>query len=182
MIEGPAVLAPPLIPDLVDARGWFPSDQLRLGCNYFFRPRVRRQLRAEIRAQFEAFAATGLRLDHANAHKHMHLHPTIGRLLVTIGREFGLRAVRIPFEPPSVLAACGTPPGIGARALGSLDRPPAPAGEGGRPARQRPVLRHRLDRQYDHQHSAIVSRQTFRTVSAKSTSIRPPNPTRCWQH
>jgi hypothetical protein len=33
-------------------------------------PRARRQLAAEIRAQFEAFRATGLPLDHVNAHKH----------------------------------------------------------------------------------------------------------------
>jgi hopanoid biosynthesis associated protein HpnK len=116
-IEGPAVLPPSEIPDLVDADGQFPSDQLRLGINYFFRPRIRRQLAAEIRAQFAAFAATGLTLDHANAHKHMHLHPTVGRLLIDIGRGFGLPAIRIPAEPPSVLVACGTRVGIGDRAL-----------------------------------------------------------------
>ena len=117
VIEGPAVLPPAAIPDLVDAGGEFPSDQLRLGVNYFFRPRVRRQLAAEIRAQFAAFAATGLALDHANAHKHMHLHPTVGRLLIDIGRTFGLPAIRVPAEPPAVLARCGTRVGPGARAL-----------------------------------------------------------------
>jgi hopanoid biosynthesis associated protein HpnK len=117
VIEGPAVLPPSAIPDLVDARGWFPSDQLRRGVNYFFRPRVRRQLAAEIRAQFAAFAATGLRLGHADAHKHMHLHPTVGRLLVRIGREFGLTSVRVPAEPPAVMGACGVPATLGARAL-----------------------------------------------------------------
>jgi hopanoid biosynthesis associated protein HpnK len=117
VIEGPAALSPAEIPDLVDAAGQFPSDQLRLGIDYFFRKRVRRQLAAEIRAQFAAFAATGLTLDHANAHKHMHLHPTVGRLLIEIGREFGLAAIRIPAEPPSVLAACGTHVGLGDRAL-----------------------------------------------------------------
>ncbi len=117
VIEGPAVLPPAEISDLVDARGWFPSDQLRLGVNYFFRPRVRRQLAAEIRAQFAAFAATGLTLGHADAHKHMHLHPTVGGLLVRIGREFGLPAVRVPAEPPAVMAACGVPATLGARAV-----------------------------------------------------------------
>ncbi len=116
-IEGPAVLAPADIPDLVDAGGQFPSDQLRLGLRYAFHPRVRRQLAAEIRAQFAAFAATGLPLDHADAHKHMHLHPTVGRLLIGIGREFGLRALRIPAEPPDVLAAAGTRVGRGDRLL-----------------------------------------------------------------
>jgi hopanoid biosynthesis associated protein HpnK len=117
VIEGPAVLPPAEIPDLVDAEGQFPSDQLRLGIDYFFRPRNRRQLAAEIRAQFAAFAATGLTLDHANAHKHMHLHPTVGRMLIDIGRDFGLPAIRIPAEPPAVLAACGTRIGLGGRVL-----------------------------------------------------------------
>ena len=117
VIEGPAVLPPAEIPDLVDARGWFPADQLRLGIDYAIRPRVRRQLAAEIRAQFAAFAATGLPLDHADAHKHMHLHPAVGRLMLAIGREFGLARVRVPAEPPAVLARCGTRVGPGARAL-----------------------------------------------------------------
>src|SRR5580704_16836585 len=68
VIEGPAVLPPAEIPDLVDAAGQFPSSQLQLGLNYFFHPSIRRQLRAEIRAQYAAFAATGLTLDQANAH------------------------------------------------------------------------------------------------------------------
>ena len=117
VIEGPAVLPHAEIPDLVDFRRWFPSDPWALGLRYFFRPRVRRQLAAEIRAQFAAFAATGLALAHADAHKHMHLHPTVGRLLVGIGREFGLRRVRVPSEPADVLTRCGEPVGLGARAL-----------------------------------------------------------------
>ncbi len=116
-IEGPAVLPPAAIPDLVDARGQFPSDQLRLGLAYAFAPRVRRQLAAEIRAQFAAFAATGLTLDHADAHKHMHLHPTVGRLMIATGRDFGLRALRVPAEPPGVIAAAGGQPGFGDRVL-----------------------------------------------------------------
>jgi len=117
VIEGPAILPPASIPNLVDQQGQFPSGQLRLGIDYFFRPGVRRQLAAEIRAQFAAFAATGLPLDHANAHKHMHLHPTVGQLLIRIGRDFGLRAVRVPAEPPSVLSACGLRSSVGVRAL-----------------------------------------------------------------
>ncbi len=117
VIEGPAVLAPSAIPDLVDSDGQFPSDQLRLGINYFFRTGVRRQLAAEIRAQFEAFAATGLTLDHANAHKHMHLHPTVGAMMLRIGRDFGLPAIRIPAEPPAIMTRLGVPQGLGDRVL-----------------------------------------------------------------
>jgi chitin disaccharide deacetylase len=117
VIEGPAILPPREIPALVDPRGRFPSDQLGLGLRYAFGPAARRQLGAEIRAQFAAFAVTGLTLDHADAHKHMHMHPTVGRLMVEIGREFGLRALRIPHEPPAILARCGHAPARGDRAL-----------------------------------------------------------------
>jgi hopanoid biosynthesis associated protein HpnK len=117
LVEGPAVSPPAEIPDLVDATGMFPSDQARLGFAYFFRPGVRRQLAREIRAQFAAFAATGLTLDHANAHKHMHLHPTVGRSMLSIGREFGLTTIRVPAEPPSVMAGLGARVGLGDRAL-----------------------------------------------------------------
>lgn len=103
-IEGPAVLPAAEIPLLVGPDGQFPSDQFGLGVRYFFRSDVRRQLSREIEAQFAAFAATGLRLDHANAHKHMHLHPTVGALLIRAGLRHGLPAIRIPNEPTGPLA------------------------------------------------------------------------------
>ena len=104
VIEGSAVLPHEQIPLITQADGWFPSSQFALGVNYFFRPRVRQQLAREIKAQFEAFARTGLRLDHANAHKHMHLHPTVGQLMITIGKKYGLNALRIPREHPDPLS------------------------------------------------------------------------------
>ncbi|MBV9735658.1 MAG: hopanoid biosynthesis-associated protein HpnK [Acidisphaera sp.] len=122
VIDGPAMLPPSAIPDLVDARGWFGAEQVRRGFAYFFRPRVRRQLAAEIAAQFAAFAETGLPLDHADAHRHMHAHPLIGRLLIDIGRAHGLRALRVPAEPASVVRACGERVGVGARALHAWTR------------------------------------------------------------
>jgi chitin disaccharide deacetylase len=69
------------------------------GVRYFALPVLRRQLEAEIRAQFAAFARTGLVLDHVNAHKHFHLHPTLLRMILRVGREFGMSAVRVPREP-----------------------------------------------------------------------------------
>lgn len=98
LADGASVLPPRAIPDLVDADGRFGQRMARDGVRFFCIPQVRRQLAAEIRAQFEAFAASGLSLDHVNAHKHFHLHPTILGLVIGIGREFGLRAVRLPRE------------------------------------------------------------------------------------
>jgi hopanoid biosynthesis associated protein HpnK len=117
VIEGPAVLPPADIAALVDGDGQFPSDQLGLGLRYAFSRTARAQLAREVAAQFRAFAASGLPLDHANAHKHMHLHPLVGRLLIEAGAAHGLRAIRIPAEPAAVMTALGVPQGPGARAL-----------------------------------------------------------------
>ena len=100
LVEGRPVSPPEQVPDLVDSNGEFSTRLARAGFRFFFLPRVRRQLETEIRAQFDAFARTGLSLDHADAHNHMHLHPTVLGLMLKIGNEYELRAVRLPKEPP----------------------------------------------------------------------------------
>ena len=106
LADGPSVLPSARIPALVSPDGLFRNRMFVDGIRYFALPHVRVQLEAEIRAQFEAFAATGLALDHVNAHKHFHLHPTLLTMLLRIGRDFGLGisgkqlvGVRIPYEP-----------------------------------------------------------------------------------
>lgn len=99
VVDGRPVLDPHSIPLLVNERGEFSRRLFRSGLSFFFNPEVRRQLAAEIRAQFEAFRATGLTLDHVNGHNHMHIHPSVLDLIIDIGRDFGVRAVRLPYEP-----------------------------------------------------------------------------------
>ncbi len=99
LVRGRPVLSPSRIPGLVGDDGRFSTRLVLSGINFFFRPSVRRQLAAEIRAQFELFRDSGLVLDHVNAHNHMHMHPTVMSLIVGIGADYGLRAVRLPHEP-----------------------------------------------------------------------------------
>ena len=114
LVEGAPMLPPSQLPDLV-RDGMFRTDMARMGADIFFRPRVRKQLAAEIEAQFEAFQRTGLALDHVNTHKHYHLHPTIAGMILKIGRRYGLRASRAPIEPWDVLLAVepASPPARG---------------------------------------------------------------------
>lgn len=107
LADGRPLLPPRQVGGLVDGTGRFPVHMFLPSVRLFFRPALRRQARAEIRAQLEAFKATGLPLDHVNAHKHLHLHPTVLGLLLEIGREFGMRAVRLPNEPlPAFRVSC----------------------------------------------------------------------------
>ncbi|MFM0337167.1 hopanoid biosynthesis-associated protein HpnK [Paraburkholderia fungorum] len=98
LTDGDAVMPREGIKALLDEHGRFGGNMVRDGVRFFFLPHVRRQLAREIRAQFEAYAKTGLVLDHVNTHKHFHLHPTVLELIVEIGREYGMRAMRLPFE------------------------------------------------------------------------------------
>lgn len=98
LVEGRPVLPPERLPALVGPDGLFRRDMVRLAIRIFADPAARRQLSAEIEAQFAAFAATGLPLDHVNAHKHFHLHPTIAATVLRIGRRHGMTAIRAPFE------------------------------------------------------------------------------------
>lgn len=107
LVEGRPVAPLGSIRDLVGESGDFDNRMVRAGFRFFFLPRVRRQLAREIRAQFEAFRATGLTLDHVNAHKHMHLHPTVAGLILAIGREYGMTAMRVPSEPSVPLRRAG---------------------------------------------------------------------------
>jgi hopanoid biosynthesis associated protein HpnK len=103
LVEGRPVLPPDSVSRLVDASGSFRRGMAAMGASFAASSEARRQLAAEIAAQFEAFRATGLALDHCNAHKHFHLHPLIGGLIASIGRRYGLRAARVPLEPAAVL-------------------------------------------------------------------------------
>jgi len=105
LVDGSPVLPPDDVAGLVGGDGALDRNLVRAGFRFFFVPRVRRQLRKEIRAQFEAFRATSLKLDHVDAHQHMQLHPTVARLLIEIGREYGVTAMRVPAEPAGTLRA-----------------------------------------------------------------------------
>ncbi len=103
LVEAWPTLPPADLPDLAGADGLLRADMAGLGLDLARRPAARRQLAAEITAQFEAYQATGLPLDHVNAHKHFHVHPLIAGAVLRLGRRYGMRALRVPREPRAIL-------------------------------------------------------------------------------
>jgi hopanoid biosynthesis associated protein HpnK len=100
LVDAVPALPPERIPDLVEADGRFTRRLVALGARIYLSRRVRAQVEAELRAQFELYRATGLPLDHVDSHHHYHLHPTVFEILVPLAREYGAKGLRIPFEPP----------------------------------------------------------------------------------
>lgn len=90
LVEGKSALPP---------HAEFGDRLFEAGVKYFFTPGIRKQLRRECEAQIEKFLATGLTLDHINAHNHFHLHPTIGKIVAELGKKYQIPAVRLPHSP-----------------------------------------------------------------------------------
>jgi hopanoid biosynthesis associated protein HpnK len=99
VVRGLPLLPAGSIPDIVDSDGMLCRDLVAAGLRFAFRGHARLQLEAEIRAQFESFRRTGLTLDHVDAHNHLHFHPAVFEIILRVGRDYGMSAVRIPYEP-----------------------------------------------------------------------------------
>ena len=103
LCDGKPVCPPEQLSWLVGADGQFHRNMVRTAFAIALFPTARRQMQAEVAAQFAAFAATGLSLDHVNAHKHFHLHPMILAAIVRTGAGYGMRALRMPYEAGTAL-------------------------------------------------------------------------------
>jgi hopanoid biosynthesis associated protein HpnK len=95
LLMGHSALPPESIPGLVNSRREFSNSPVGTGMSYFFKGRLREQLRAEIHGQFEKFHATGLPLDHVNGHLHLHLHPVVFKILMEDSDKLGIRHLRL---------------------------------------------------------------------------------------
>ena len=95
LLMGHSARKPSEIPGLVNSQAEFSNNPVQAGMAYFFRRRLRAQLRAEIHTQFQRFRATGLPLDHVNGHLHMHLHPVVFQILMDDAAELGITHLRL---------------------------------------------------------------------------------------
>ena len=99
LLMGHSALPQKEIPGLVNERQEFLNDPVKVGFQYFFRGELREQLRKEIHAQFARFRTTGLPLDHVNGHLHLHLHPTVFRILMEDAQSLGIERMRLTRDP-----------------------------------------------------------------------------------
>ena len=58
-----------------------------------------RHVAVECAAQLAWLASAGIAVTHIDSHRHVHILPGIWRAVVTVARQQGVRAVRVPREP-----------------------------------------------------------------------------------
>jgi hopanoid biosynthesis associated protein HpnK len=105
LTDGKPISASADVSGLVARNGEFRNDLPLYGAQITFDSSVKRQIEREVAAQFEAYRATGLPLDHVDGHRHFQLHPVIAGAVIAIGRRYGMRALRVPLEPWRTIAA-----------------------------------------------------------------------------
>ena len=99
LIQGRSSLPAERILGLVGADRRFRENPVLAGIAYFFSPRLRQAIVSEVRAQLEAFRATGLVLSHVDGHLNVHLHPFVQEILVELAEEFAIPAIRLTRDP-----------------------------------------------------------------------------------
>jgi len=104
LVDGAPLSDRAKIPGLIGRDERLRNDLFRYATQIAANPSLRRQMASEIAAQFEAYRATGLPLDHVDAHRHFHLHPTVAAAIIRIGGHYGMRALRVPVEPWRIVA------------------------------------------------------------------------------
>jgi chitin disaccharide deacetylase len=98
LVQGRSVLHHGGFPSLTDREGSFPDDPLLAGLRMFFLKPLYQQLRREIEAQLDRFAATGLTLSHIDGHCNMHMHPTVFAMLCQLLPHYGISTFRLSRE------------------------------------------------------------------------------------
>ena len=98
LVQGRPSAPPAEIPALVASNGAFHDAPVASGIRFAWTAisrTGRTQLRQEITAQLDAFAATGLPLAHVDGHLNMHLHPMVLPILLDLAPRYGIHAVRL---------------------------------------------------------------------------------------
>ncbi|MFP5319721.1 MAG: carbohydrate deacetylase [Acidimicrobiia bacterium] len=110
--EDPPLLSRAEVPTLFDAKG-----QLHETWSGFLAHALRGRIdpddvRREFTAQLECVQELGLPITHLDAHQHLHLWPSMCRVVLDLACRYGIPAVRVPrFKPTSVS-------GVGVTVLG----------------------------------------------------------------
>jgi len=96
LVQGRAASPHARVPHLTDRDGRLPRDPAGFGLRLAFDPLLQRETAAEIAAQLERFAATGLPLSHVDGHLNFHLHPAVFTPLARGAAQYGARGIRLP--------------------------------------------------------------------------------------
>lgn len=91
-----------LIPNLIKPDGYFYDSVLTL-VRFWFRGRLSiEECTMEWRSQIERALQAGIKINHLDSHKHVHLIPPLLEVAIMLAMEYNISYIRLPFEALSL--------------------------------------------------------------------------------
>ncbi len=94
LTDGPPVCEPGKLGRLVTTRGVLPGLTGLMVRAWVSGDAMRREIAAQVERALEA----GVRITHIDSHKHVHVHPKVLAEAISVAKEYGVGAVRVPAE------------------------------------------------------------------------------------
>jgi hopanoid biosynthesis associated protein HpnK len=98
IVRGRPVSRPDTVSSLLAADGRFPSRASVVMRRLFFGRMNKAEFERELRAQVEKALAAGVRLSHFDSEKNLHVLPPFLKLVLKLGRDYGINKVRFVRE------------------------------------------------------------------------------------
>ena len=96
-----SILSPTEIPLLVDENGKFKHGFVNLAILSVLHPKeLKRQAKAEIKAQIDKALSCGIKLSHLDSHRHIHMIPSIFKAFMELCQEYNIPRLRFVNENP----------------------------------------------------------------------------------
>ncbi|MBI5116810.1 ChbG/HpnK family deacetylase [Candidatus Poribacteria bacterium] len=109
-LTGGPLLNPVEVPSLIKGDGLFPKNPVTLAGRIMMGFISHSQIEKELLAQMERIRRAGIRITHIDSHQHIHVLPSVFRIVAALALEFGVKWLRLPLR--CVLPAGG--PSVGA--------------------------------------------------------------------
>ena len=94
----PSVLEASKVKSLLGSDGNFLPSYVGFAKRFYTGQVNKKELEAELRAQFERALSQGINITHVDSHQHTHMLPGINSLVIRLCKEYNVKRVRVPKE------------------------------------------------------------------------------------
>jgi hopanoid biosynthesis associated protein HpnK len=99
LTEGKPISKEPAVKPLLDGQGQFAVPFSKLPMLSIKSGKARQAIRTELAAQIQWVIERGIKPTHLDSHKHIHSFPVIYSIVCKLAKQFGITAIRWPYEP-----------------------------------------------------------------------------------
>lgn len=100
--DGKPVSSDSAVEPLLDDSGEFKYSAYKLAFKTLISKKILKAIEVELAAQIASVIDRGIKPTHLDSHKHFHCFPPVYRIVCSLAADFGIGAVRWPWEPATV--------------------------------------------------------------------------------